>query len=313
MKILKRVFIGLAVLVILLAAVYYIFPGFVFKSMIRMSWRAAGLERHEIRAANHTWAYLDGGSGETVIFLHGFGLNKDLWDGVLPAFTKSFRVIAPDLPGFGETGFNDGERYTCMKEAERFEEFVKKLGLQSFHLVGCSASGGISGYYASQHPGRVKSLILIGPFGVQSAIKSDYLKAYEKGENPLIFNTPEGYDLSMSYAAVKPRPLPGRFKSFFAEEGARTCDVNAREFKNEIDTEGWDMLRPYLGKIQAPTLVIFGDKDRIFDVSSIEIYKKGIRNVKTYVIKDAGHLTYLDKPEETNRIIIDFIKANAGR
>lgn len=311
MRILKKVFIVLAVLVLLLVAAYYIFPGFVFKSMIKMTRFSSGMQRHEISAANHNWVYLEGGSGETVVFLHGFGLSKDMWGSMLPVFSKSFRVIAPDLPGFGETGFNEGERYNCMKQADRFEEYVKKLGLNSFHLVGCSASGGISGYYTSKYPGRVKTLVLIGPFGVKSDIKSDYIKVYDKGENPLVFETVEGYDLAMSYIVLKTKPLPGRFKSFIAGEAEKTYDFYSREFKNEIDTEGWDMLRPYLGRIQAPTLVLFGDRDRVFDPSSAGIFKKGIKNVKTVIIKDAGHLTYMDKPDETNSAIIDFIKSNS--
>ena len=310
MKLLKKIFIGLAVLILLIVSAYYLFPGMVISSMNRMARFSAGLELHEITAADHTWAYLDGGNGEVVIFIHGFGMNKDLWGAVLPAFSRSFRVIAPDLPGFGETGFRADEMYTCAKQAERLEEFFKKLELQSFHLVGCSASGGITGYYAAKYPGRVKSLILIGPFGVQSKVKSDFQKAFDKGEIPLIFRTPAEYDLAMTFLVVKPQPLPGHFKSYIAGEGAKTYNFYSRMLKTVIDTEGWDMLRKHLHNIQCPTLVIFGDKDRVFDVTCIDIFKKETRNVKTCIMKDTGHLTYMDRPDETNNVIRNFLNEN---
>jgi len=311
MKIFKKVLIGIAAVIIVMISFYFLFPGAVIKSATRYARFSAGLERHEVKAANHNWVYLDGGKGETIVFLHGFGFNKDMWGEMLPAFSRTYRVIAPDLPCFGETGFIEGENYTITKEAERFEDFVKQLKLDSFHLVGVSASGGIAGYYAARYPERVKTLTLIGPFGIKSSVKSDFQKAYEKGENPIVFKTPQGFDLMMSYAVNNPQKIPAHFKAYFAKENAKTYDFFIRIFKEEIDKEGWDMLRGHLKNIQSPALIIFGDKDRIFDVSCIDIFKKEIKNVKPYIMKDTGHVTYMDKPEETNRVIKDFI-VNSG-
>jgi pimeloyl-ACP methyl ester carboxylesterase len=310
MKIFKRIIIALGLIIILFSAVYFLFPGFVLNTSTKIARFSAGMARNEINVEKHNWVYLDGGKGDTVILIHGFGLSKDLWGDMLPAMSKSFRIIAPDLPCFGETIPVDGEHYTVIKQAERLHKFITALKLKSFHLVGTSIGGAIVAVYASQHPDKVKSVSLIGPFGVESKIKSDFQKAYDKGHNPLVFKTTEGFDETVLYGSYKPKPVPAHMKSFITAAVATRYDFNKKTFKDEIDSEGWDMLRNYLKKIESPVLVIFGDKDRIFDVSCIDIFKKGIRNVKTDIIKDAGHLTYLDKPDETVKSVKDFIEAN---
>ncbi|HPS59539.1 MAG TPA: alpha/beta hydrolase, partial [Spirochaetota bacterium] len=234
--------------------------------------------------------------------------------GTMPsAFIKSYRIILPDLPGSGETGYVEGADYTITGAAESLEEFVRSMNIESFHLVGLSSSGAIAAYYASRYPSRVKTLSVMGPFGIQSKVRSDFQKVYDKGENPLAVRTPEEFDLKMSYIAYKPVVIPSHIKAYIAKESAKTYDFYINVFKREIDEEGWDMLRKHLKNIKSPTLVIFGDKDRFVDVSCIDVFKKEIKNVKAYVMKDSGHVTYMDQPDETNRVIMDFIKANTGR
>jgi pimeloyl-ACP methyl ester carboxylesterase len=313
MKYLKKVLIGLAAFILVMVSMYFLFPGLVIDFSIRMARLSAGVQRHEIISDNTKWIYLDGGKGDVIVFLHGFGMNKDLLGKMLPAFSRSFRVIAPDLPGFGETGIVNDEMYTATQEAVKLENFIRSLNIQSFHLVGISMSGGIAGLYAAMHPGRIKSLTLIGPFGVQSDVKSDFRKAYDDGQIPIIFKTAEGFDLSMSYGRNKQEKMPSHFKSYLAKESAKTYDFYIRAFHHEINSEGWDILRKDLKKIQSPVLVIFGYKDRIFDVSCIDIFKKEIKNVQTHIIKDSGHITYFDKPDETITVIKDFIIANSRR
>lgn len=290
--------------------IYFLLPGTVINITNSLARYSANLQRYEIKSGSHNWVYLDGGSGEAIVFIHGFGLNKDLWGQMLPAFSKKYRVIAPDLPSFGETMPVNGEIYTISNQANLLDQFIRLLNLKSFHLVGVSAGGAISAYYATLYPDKIKSLAIIGPFGVQTAMKSDFRKAYDKGENPLVFKTPEGYDVMLTYGVNKSQTIPAHLKSYLAGESAKRYDMYIDQFKIEIDTEGWDMLRMHLKKIKAPTLVIFGDKDRIFDVSCIDVFKKEIKNVQTLVVKDAGHLAYLDKPDETINPIKDFIILN---
>ena len=300
----------LAVLSVSAVSVYYLLPGTVLGLSTDLARFSAGLKRHEVRAAGHNWVYLDGGEGEAVVFVHGFGLSKDQWGAMLPALVKSRRIIVPDLPGFGETVPVGGEHYTVKRQAARLDEFVNKIGLKSFHLVGLSMGGAIAGYYSAEHPGKVKSLVMIGPFGVKSDSLSDFQKAYARGENPLVIKDAAGFDAAVSYGRSRPDSVPGHFKSYLAGVLSKKYDFYINAFRDEIDSEGWDMLRPHLKRIKPPVLVIFGDGDRVIDASCLDAYRKGMVNVRTALIRGAGHIAYLDSPGETIGLVRDFLDGN---
>ncbi|MCU0849366.1 MAG: alpha/beta hydrolase [Spirochaetes bacterium] len=300
----------LAVLSVSAVSVYYLLPGTVLGLSTDLARFSAGLKRHEVRAAGHNWVYLEGGKGKAIVFVHGFGLSKDQWGAMLPALVKSNRILVPDLPGFGETAPVLGEHYTVKRQAARLDEFVNKIGLKSFHLVGLSMGGAIAGYYSAEHPGKVKSLVMIGPFGVRSDALSDFQKAYAKGENPLVLKDVSGFDVAVSYGRSRPDAVPDRFKSYIAGVQSKKYDFYIDAFRDEIDSGGWDMLRPHLNRIKAPVLVIFGDRDRVIDASCMDTYRKGIGNVRTALIKGAGHIAYLDSPGETIGLVRDFLDRN---
>ncbi len=307
MKVLKKFFTVFGIVFIVLVAVYFLFPGFVISSSATFARISAGLDRNKVSAADHNWVYYDGGNGEAIVFIHGFGLNKDMWGSTLAAFTDRYRVIAPDIAGFGETGYDEALDYGLNSHADRLDQFIRAIGLESFHLAGHSLGGGIAILYASRHPEKIRSLTLMNPFGVKSSVMSDYQKAFDRGENPLLFKTTEGYDLTMSYCMYKPMNMPSHFKTYLAKESEKSYQFYSNAVKNEIDTMGWDMLRKNLRSIKSPTLIIFGDKDRVFDVTCADIFKKEISNSRVSIIKDAGHLVYMDQPEETIKAMDEFL------
>jgi pimeloyl-ACP methyl ester carboxylesterase len=89
----------------------------------------------------HTIVYLEGGRGESVLLLHGFGADKDNWNLFSRYLTKRYHVIAPDLPVFGESSKIWSDQYNISAQVERVHDFVKQLGLKSFHLAGNSMGG----------------------------------------------------------------------------------------------------------------------------------------------------------------------------
>ena len=80
-----------------------------FNAAIRVQRRKAGLEEKTLRIEGHDIIYLDGGSGETLLLLHGFGANKDNWLPIAPLLAPHFRLIIPDLPGFGDSSRDDAQ------------------------------------------------------------------------------------------------------------------------------------------------------------------------------------------------------------
>ena len=138
--------------IILLAAVagYLFFPGVTLETLISIERGIAGLDQKGIDIGSLHIEYLEGGEGEVLVLLHGFGGNKDNWTRVAKYLTPHFRVIAPDLPGFGESSKDFDASYTYSAQADRIHQFVQALGVDKFHLGGNSMGGNLSGNYAAK-------------------------------------------------------------------------------------------------------------------------------------------------------------------
>uniref|UniRef100_A0A8C5RZE4 acylglycerol lipase n=1 Tax=Laticauda laticaudata TaxID=8630 RepID=A0A8C5RZE4_LATLA len=115
------------------------------------------------------------GSQPSVLMLHGFSLNKDMWLNTIEVFSKDFHLVCLDLPGHGGTTRLLGESYTAVAQAKRVHQFVQCAGLnhKPFHLVGMSMGGMVAGVYAALYPAHISSLALFCPAG--KYIKGDNL------------------------------------------------------------------------------------------------------------------------------------------
>jgi len=187
--------IGALTLFLAVVVVYYVFPDVAFKLLLKAERSSAGLKQHSIEVEGLHIEYLDGGKGDVVLLLHGFGANKDNWTRISKHFTPYFRVIAPDLPGFGDSSRQPDANYAIVAQADRVHAFVHALGIQSFHLGGSSMGGNIAGVYAAQHPENVISLWLVAPGGVAATEPSEMSRELNAGRpNPLVVESVEDYN-----------------------------------------------------------------------------------------------------------------------
>ena len=124
-----------------------------------------GLRRHEVRVAGETWPYLAGGpsSAPTVLFVHGFGADKDMWLTYARRFKDRYRIIAPDLPGFGDADRRADRDYAPRAQARRLAAFCDALRIKDAHVVGSSMGGFISAWLAIDRADLVRSLTLMTP------------------------------------------------------------------------------------------------------------------------------------------------------
>ncbi len=181
----------------------------------------AGLERKTIEIPGFRVAYLEGGSGDPLLLLHGSGDDKDIWTPVSNYLTKHFRVIALDLPGFGESDKPAERTYTAQGQVENVKAFTRALGLTSFHLGGHSLGGKISAIYAAKNPSQVKSLWLLAPAGVYSAQPSEMHKYIHKRYRiPIYGRTLEEFDQLLFFTMNKPPYIPKPVKKVLIERAA---------------------------------------------------------------------------------------------
>jgi len=296
-------------LVVPALVLYFWFPGFILDGAKQVLRWQAGLSRHAIQVDNHGWVYLEGGKGETILFVHGFGMEKDGW-GLFPkAFSRSYRLILPDLPGFGENSRLESADYDVPSQVKRLNRFVESLGLGRFHLAGSSMGGYIAGFYASEYPEKVKSLALFNPAGVNSPVESDLWRRYaERGENALVYRTEEGFEEILRLLFYRVPPVPGAFKTYFAELGASNYAFYGKVLR-DLDQGGRYQLEPRLSRVEARTLVVWGANDRILHVSGAEIFRKGLKNVRVVILDQCGHVPFFEKRKETVKAYHDFLAA----
>ena len=304
-KILGYGLVLLVVTAVLLAAFYAFFPGAAFELAKSIHRHAAGLATKEIQIGDHRIVYLKGGEGEPVILLHGFGGDKDHWT-AFARHLKGRHLVVPDIPGFGESSRWLTASYDIESQVERIDRFAEALGLTTFHVAGNSMGGALAAAYAAKFPEKVLTLALMNPAGAPSPNKSDFVVELEKGNNLLFSGEPEDFDRLIALIFSDKPMIPAPFRKIMAADWAAGRDFNRKIWK---DMEPHRLtLAPVLPLIEAPVLVIWGERDNVLDVGGVAFLEKYLKNSRTIVMKDTGHCPMIEKPEETAAIYGRFLQ-----
>ena len=307
----KKYILLIAALTIMLAVVvvYYAFPDVAFKLVLKAERSSAGLNQHSIAVDGLHIEYLEGGQGDVVLLLHGFGADKDNWTRISKHFTPHYKVIAPDLPGFGESSRQPDTNYTIAAQADRVHAFARALGIQSFHLGGSSMGGNIAGVYAAQHPERVISLWLVAPGGVASADPSEMKRELDAGKsNPLVVESVEDYKRLIDFIFGKKPFIPSPMLNHLAKDAIRNRPLNQKIFEQINVVSDASGLEHTLNGSAVPTLILWGTDDRVLHVSGAEILESVMPNAQVVIMEGVGHLPMLEKPGESAEIYISFLR-----
>jgi pimeloyl-ACP methyl ester carboxylesterase len=304
----KKLWVGLAAVVVVLALVgYFVVPGMLVKWTTESERKAAGLQEKRVRVGDHEIAYLEGGRGETILMIHGFAANKDNWVRFAKWMSPAYHVVALDLPGFGGSTYLEDASYSMADQAKRVNGFADAVGLRRFHIVGNSMGGHIAGRYTIMFPERVLTLGLIASGGVASPVPSEMARRMAKGEpNPLVAGTVEEFDRLIQFVFSTPPEIPRFVKKLLVEEAQGHKAGNERIFKQIAGERS--ALEPDLPKIKVRTLVLWGDHDRVLDVSCVQNLETGLPNCTAVIMKDCGHVPMVERPQEAAEHYLAFLK-----
>lgn len=296
-------------LIVAVMIVYFAFPKALFGGLQSLLRRRGGLVQKSIKVGDHVWPYLEGGSGGDVpvVLLHGFGGDKDNWSIYSPHITGTHRLIAPDLPGFGENDRSLDRDYDIATQCHRLAAFLDAMGIARCHLGGNSMGGFIALQFALEYPDMVASLTLFNNAGVVGADKSELQVAAEDGQNVLALDSIEDTKRLMKFVAYKPVAMPGQFRKLFFEEANAHKEVLDKIFWQIAGSGLNDPLNDRLGDVKAPTLIIWGRHDRLIDVSCVEVLDKGIENSESVIFEKTGHVPMIEKPKESASAHLAFL------
>lgn len=271
----------------------HVAPGATLRAFRGLVRGLAGFKRKQVRVLDHDIVYYEAGSGPTVLLVHGFGADKDTWVPYANRLKAHARVVIVDVPGFGDSTYLESAQYNYAAQVERMKAFVDALGLAPLHLAGNSMGGAIVGHYAATHPSDVRTLLLMDNAAVEMPKRSEFLARIDAGENPLIMRSLADVPTLVKFCLHRAPPLPRFVQKLVAAQGVHRADQNARIF-DQIFAESAS-LEPLLPKIQAPTLIMWGEEDSILDVSIVDVLERHIPKHRTVRYRGCGHIPYIER------------------
>jgi abhydrolase domain-containing protein 6 len=302
-KLLLALFLLFAALAVWTAWSYPLIGELVYKAGAYTEARFFGLKKQPVDIGETSLITYQGGpqNGTAVVMLHGYTADKDVWPRFARHIIDNYRVIVPDLAGHGDTEFNPKWDYSIPAQSECVIKMMDASGIEKAHVIGNSMGGHIAAYLAIHYPQRILSAALIDPAGVDSPVRSEMDDLIEQGDNPFLFDTQKGFSRLYPMTMAQPPWLPGFVLDAIADKYIERRPRHAQIFK-DIDTA-----LDELNGLTVPTLLVWGDQDRLLDVSATKVWAAKVPHLQVVVMPGIGHMPMLETPEETAEIYQQFL------
>lgn len=235
------------------------------------------------------------GSGESIVFIHGFTLDHRMWQPQVEFFSRNYQVITYDARGFGKSSIPTGP----YSHDDDLHALLEHLGTERAHIVGLSMGGRIATNFTLAYPDEVRSLTLMDSAldGYKSTVdwnmhaKNVGIEgAKENWLNHEVFMETRKHPK----VVVTLRPIIEDYSGWhwLHKDIQQPADSHARTRLNEIT---------------APTLIIVGEKDLAYFHDIATVIEAGIAESRKVIVPDAGHMVNMEKPVAVNTLLVEFI------
>lgn len=249
-----------------------------------------------------------------MILLHGLGANRRVWDPIVPALSRHFRVIAVDLPGFGESPMPEDGNVSLAAQARTIVKTMERLRIRRAHFVGNSMGGRLALEMARR--GKALSVVAISPHGAfnesegrreRIALRVQRFVAKPMSHlGSLPFRTRFGRRFLLHLVSAKPDLVPPDVAAFATREFAN-CEGydSACESITSQRISGLD-------RIRCPVLIMWGTEDRLLSPAQGPRLVRRIENAKLRKLERLGHVPMGEDPGLVSEIILRFTRNVAG-
>jgi len=260
------------------------------------------------------------GEGELLILISGLGMDNTGWIYQVPVFKDFFKVIIFDNRGIGKSSRTMGP-YTIKMMADDVVNLMKYLNIKNAHILGSSMGGMIAQEIAINYPLRVNKLVLCS---TSPRPRQLFLKKLSEGLKDLLNDKIEDvievdskkeiFEKAISYIllqAVSEDFLKKNKK--FVEETLKRYLSNpyyVETFLKQVRAIRWHNTLDRLNLIEAETLILAGDKDKLVSPENAKILAERIPNSKVKIFKNVGHAMHLEIPEKFNKTVLDFLRGS---
>lgn len=294
----------------LFLALWFLWPSALGRFFQWAERRRSGLISRYSAQDSIQWHYLEGGHGEPLVLLHGFNANADHFCRVSGLLGAHFRILAPDLPGFGDTRFDNLDSFRIEDTAARVLSWLDSLGVHRFYLGGNSMGGYVAVAMARLAPERVRGLWLLAPGGLHSAPLSPVLaEVAEDRHNPLVVRNTSDFRRLMDYCFVRPPWIPGPLIRLLARRAEQGTEL-AQQIFNAMRFESSPLEKLAQG-LQVPALVVWGQADQVLHPSGARLVEQLMPRTRILVLEKTGHLPMLEAPRASAEAWLSFADAIA--
>ena len=241
------------------------------------------------RVGPHTIHSLEYGTGdEVLVLIHGLSGSSRWWIRNIPELASRFRVLVPDLIGFGRSRVV-GPLPTIRQVARLLARWVDTLDVEQVTPVGHSMGGQISIHFAAYAPERLKRLVLVDAAGIPRLMSPRALLRFAGEASPL-------------WRWGDP--------SFLPVIAGDAWTAGPRVLLRALRNIQLDDVRPLLPQIRVPTLIIWGDRDRLVPIADGWELRRLIPDSRIAVLRGAAHNAMVDRPADFNRLLCRFIEGD---
>ncbi|TDK22749.1 alpha/beta hydrolase [Luteimonas aestuarii] len=279
---------------------------------------ACGFVRRQVAVDGLRWCYAERDSDHagtpTLVMLHGYTGSKENWYRLCTALPRRYRLLAPDLPGWGESERVADADHGFAAQAVRVAGFLRHVARGPVVLLGHSMGGGIATLVAARHPDLVDKLVLLDAAGVEFA-ENAFGRAVLEGGNP--FGVADSAALDQYFSILfherhaRPRlPWPGSwaYMAHRRREAAFEQSVLDRIGRSdERFLPGQEATR-----IRQPTLLLWGAHDAVIDPSAMALYAERIPHAHTGLLERSGHMTLMEEPRAVAEAVVALIEEESA-
>ncbi len=251
-----------------------------------------------------------GDEGMPLVFLHGVGGDAETWRPQLDGFSKTYRAIAWDMPGYGDSAPLVEMTFPALVDA--VSVLLDRLSAKQVHLVGHSLGGMIAQAFALAHPERLRSLTLSATsaaFGKRAdgVLDQDWRDSFVEQRLGAL-------DRGASMAELAPKLVKGLIGDELDPKGLEQAILGMAAVPEAGYRAAIKCLADFdqeeaLAEIHTPTLLIAGEKDPVAPPRVMQRMAGVMPDARLEVLEGSGHLVHLERPDAFNRLLGDFLKA----
>lgn len=272
------------------------------KTYLTISRSNSSMKENYVSVDGYNIRYLqDGHSENVIILLHGLGGMAERWNPVIPYLSKNYRIIIPDLIGHGLS-----DRPQIDYTPDIFKNVIlgllETLSLKNVYMVGTSLGGEIVADCASTQSPIINKVTMVSPAGIMKR-STPALDAYTMAA---LYPNHESVKIAYQMMTGEKREVSEQSVENFITSMTRP-NTKMAFLSTLLGMKNSPPISEKLGKINIPSLLIWGSEDKIIPIEYSKDFVSAIPNCKFVIMNGCGHIPYEEKPEEFSKIVLNFL------